>query len=375
MAYGPYAVGRKDGVVVFVPLAAPQDELEVEIYEVQSRYVKAKIIKILRPSPHRKDPACKYFGTCGGCDWQHLEDHYQSEQKRLLVIDFLEKAFRGHDAGFEFPQLKISQSPETFNYRNRVQLKYKAPRLGFYQRGTHDIVDIDSCPLLEPLLNQELPKLRKNLVAQKVSEVERLELFLTTEGKTSHSRAQNLKQAVGFSQVNLKVNDLILQSLKDSFADEAAFHLLEFYAGSGNFSFPLLETFARMRLTAVEWHAPSVQRAQDQLKSQNISPKKARFYSSAVENFLKRHRISPDDIVFLDPPRSGAVDYVMRTIAHSRPRRLLYLSCDPASLSRDLALLLRESKAPWTLVSAQAFDMFPQTHHVETLVELRPRDP
>jgi 23S rRNA (uracil1939-C5)-methyltransferase len=370
MAYGPYALGRKDGVVVFVPYAAPGDLVEVRVTEVQNRYLNAEIVKVLHASAQRKNPICPVFGKCGGCDWQHLSEATQREQKLKIVRDFLQKSFRDLSTGLDLKELQISASPNDFEYRNRVQLKYKDGRLGFYQRGTHSLVEIQSCPLLEKPLSEQIPKISADLKSQKKTDLERLELQLLKNGQVQTSLSENLIEAEGFSQVNESVNQMIIEALKSWLMQEESFFLDEYYAGSGNFSFPLLAAFPRMRLRAVEWHAKSVKIAQERLRLSHVSPKKARFYCAATEDFLRRHPIDPDSVVFLDPPRSGAHEFVIRTLAQSRPRRLIYLSCDPASLSRDLALLQKNSERPWKIARAQCFDMFPQTHHVETLIEL-----
>ena len=374
MAYGPYAVGRKDGVVVFVSLAAPGDLLKVKVTELFDRYMHAEIVEILRPSSQRRTPPCPVFGACGGCDWQHLAESSQLEQKRKIVQDILQKSLGDAGPDFERAPLEIFASPKSFHYRNRVQLKQRGGQLGYYKRATHEIVEINSCPLLETPLSEEISKLSKSLrkAPSGDSGVERIELSLMRDGSVQSSRAENPLLGEGFSQVNELVNQEILTTLKNWFSSENSFFLEEFYAGSGNFSFPLLESFPRMSLRAVEWHPKSVERAQKKLREAHISPKRARFFCASVESDLRRHAVNPDHVVFLDPPRSGAHEFVIRSLAFARPRRLIYLSCDPASLARDLKLLQKSSASPWRYVRAKAFDMFPQTHHVETLVELVP---
>lgn len=334
-------------VVVFVPYSAPGDQLKVKVSEIHKNYYIAEIHEILISSSSRTTPQCQSYGLCGGCNWQHLQYSEQLKQKENIVREQIEKT-----GAKDFRFLPIIPSPMPTHYRNKVQLKFENNVLGFYARKTHTVVTSENCILMEePLFSRHL-QLATDL-KEKKEPVNKIELSLTEEG---------------FSQVNRFVNELLQNELMSWLEDYTFQYFFDFYAGSGNFTFPIFKKNKKATFTAVELSHLSVQNAKNQIKKMNLPPAQLKFYQSDVEVFLKRNLIPSDSLILLDPPRAGCSDYVIRSIEKSKARAIFYISCDPSSLSRDLKKLIETSS--WKIKRVRSFDMFPQTHHVETLVEL-----
>lgn len=358
-------VARVDGFVLFVDFAAPGDRLLVEVIEVKKNHGFARIVEVASASSERKDPPCPVFGECGGCNWQHLADERQIHWKQTLVQEALAKAGRT-------PQnfLPIVQSPQAFRYRNRIQLKKRGPEVGYFASGSHRLVPIKDCPLAEDALVPAISAL-----ASQAPRPQRDEDFETWEISLTSSHQPQIKplnqRDLAFSQVNRFVNELLIKEVL-AWADESKFDAFwDLYSGAGNFTFPMIARFPQSSGLGVELSSSSIQEAQTQTQRLKISPKKLEFYRSDVALFLKRRAPPEGSLILLDPPRAGLDESVVEALAHSRAQTLLYISCNPMSLARDLSRL--ETKAPgrWTLTRARLFDMFPQTDHVETLVELK----
>jgi 23S rRNA (uracil1939-C5)-methyltransferase len=363
MAFGGDGIARHEGLVLFVALAAPGDELLVQITEKKKNFARAEIVEILSPGPSRIKPPCVYFGHCGGCNWQHLSYEGQLEQKEKIVREQL----REHLAHVVFEN--IEPSPQPLRYRNRIQLKYEQPRLGFYGRGTHEIVDIDDCLITEEALAKEIPPLKKSLSIGRKTAIPKIELLLKTSGEKEIVFEDSPFEGAGFSQVNRWQNEKLIATVLEWAATAPFTAIYDLYAGAGNFTFPLLQKFPTVKVIGVELNSKTVQLAQKRIADQSLSPKKIDFFLADVELFLKRTSLVDNALIVLDPPRAGCSENVLKYIEHQPISRLLYISCDPSSLARDLTRL-HSQKRPWRLVRAKPFDMFPQTDHVETLVEL-----
>lgn len=363
MAFGGDGIARHEGLVLFVALAAPGDELLVQITEKKKNFARAEIIEILSPGFSRIKPPCPYFGHCGGCNWQHLSYESQLEQKEKIVREQL----REHLAHVIFEDIEPSSQP--LRYRNRIQLKYEQPRLGFYARGSHEIVDIDDCLITEEALAKEILPLKKSLSAGRKTAIPKIELLLKTSGEKEIVFEDSPFEGVGFSQVNRWQNEKLIATVLEWAATAPFNSIYDLYAGAGNFTFPLLQKFPTTKVIGVELNSKTVQLAQKRIADQSLSPKKIDFFLADVELFLKRTSLTENALVILDPPRSGCSENVLKYLEHQPISRLLYVSCDPSSLARDLTRL-HSQKRPWRMVRAKPFDMFPQTDHVETLVEL-----
>lgn len=361
LSLGGNGIARHSGLVIFIPFSAPGDSLKIEITEVKKNFAEGRILEILMPSSFRTKPPCPVFGTCGGCNWQHLQYSEQLNQKQLILEEQLK--------GLIDPRLIeiIQPSPLEFRYRNRIQLKSKAGKVGFFKRGSHDIVDINDCPITLQEITAEIPKLRNNTDPNKLEK--RLELQLDRQGKVHLSNEDSPFEGEGFSQINEAQNQNLIRELVNWCKPIQFSQFIDLYAGAGNFTFPIFEAFPKAKITAVELHPKSVQIGREKLKTRSLSPKQIEFYLSDVENFLKRSLIPKDSLVLLDPPRIGCSENVIKYLAQQPLQRMFYISCNPSALRRDI-LRLKSFNSRWQILRAKPFDMFPQTDHIETLVEL-----
>jgi 23S rRNA (uracil1939-C5)-methyltransferase len=366
LSFGGDGIGRKDGLVYFVPLSAPGDLVKIQVTEKKKNFARAEVLEVLKPGPSRIKPACPVFGRCGGCTWQHVSYEEQLRQKQMIVEEQL-----GRSLGVDLKVQAIIPSPQQFRYRNRIQLKYDGKNIGFYARQSHDVIDIQDCPITEETLTAEIPGLKKTLSQKKAAAIPKIEVLLTSAGKVETVFEDSPFEGVGFSQVNTWQNKNLMTTVLDWMKGSSAETIYDLYAGAGNFSFPLLEQFPKSTIIGVELNDKSVRIAQNQIQSRNLSPHRMRFYLADVELYLKRTVLQEGSIVLLDPPRNGCSENTLRYLSQQKLQKIFYISCNPAALARDLERLRQWGS--WETIRVQPFDMFPQTDHVETLVELTRR--
>lgn len=368
---GGSGLSRYHGAVIFVPKSAPEDLLKVEITEAKKNFYFAKILKVIEPSPDRRTPPCPYFDDCGGCSWQHLTDESQLKFKHQLV----QEIFSQFNPEMALPSFEVFASPQNFRYRNRIQPKIQNSRIGFYGAGTHDLVEIADCLITEEKLMSAWPVFKKEMATKKIV-LGRYELYLDENEKPRWYETSEEKDSLGFSQVNRFQNDQLIEKLLqwcDDFPNKPG-RVLDLYAGSGNLSFPLSQAFKKAPVIAVEQHRGLALAARKKAEAQNLSPKKFEVFCADVTQFLKRFQLNKDDLVILDPPRTGTDPLVMKALAGAGIPRFIYVSCHPVTLARDLKvfydqaqLLQRKPRIEKLL----ALDMFPQTNHIELLSEVR----
>ena len=411
LAYGPYGVGRMDGKAVMIPDTAPGDKLVARLVESKERYAIGEVLRIIEPSPLRQTPPCPYVGRCGGCSWQHLQYETQLRAKQQSVADALRRI--GKLSDFELKPILAAQNP--FNYRRRIRLQAGAASgLGFFAAGSHSIVEIDSCLIADARLNAALAALRLWLgelnsameYVELVAGDEPNELVVVTQPADSfhasdESACERLigannsisglivqaragRKIYGRTLITVKLqDDLTLQVDADVFTQVNAdgnrqmierllaagnFHakdrVLELYCGAGNFTLPLAKQVAEV--TAVEGHRAAI--TSGELNAQRYRLENIRWQCADVPQAvarLKRQRQTFSKIV-LDPPRTGAKG-IEADLAALGAEMILYVSCNPTTLARDLAAL---TKHGYKLRSVQPIDFFPHTFHVESLALL-----
>jgi 23S rRNA (uracil1939-C5)-methyltransferase len=426
----------------FVSLAAPGERIIARVERTQKRAAFASLVRVIEPSTERIAPPCKFFGRCGGCDFQHLNYEAQLAAKKEIVRDCLRRIARIENP----PDFEIVPSPQQWNYRARARWQFDARRkiLGYYELASHRILDVDVCPLLTPPAQEQLNELRAKLKRGELpAEIDEIQIAVG-DGKANlamrrredvFTAEDELTQRIGteiyyfnaaaFFQTNhALLPSLIEEALRTARGDSA----LDLYCGVGLFTVPLARRFSKV--VGVEGASASVNCARRNLKAANLtnaaiinarvgawlnersqasSPKSqvaeksqgagvrkleteerlsAISSHSSVEANQKseiENRTSTNlglgtwdlglnrnlqfDFVLLDPPRTGADAETIDGLLQLRAPRIAYVSCDPATLARDLRLLL----SAYRLESIKAFDMFPQTHHVETIVHLAAR--
>jgi len=372
LAYGGDAVARYDGLAVFIPLAVPGERLRVGIVERKKSFARALIERVLEPSPSRREPPCEYFGDCGGCQLQHLSYEAQLEAKVGFVRDALERIGR-----IDWPHRIRILHGEEFGYRGRAQIKIdkEAGRIGFNRARSNVVCDIKSCPILLPELNEALRSLRPAADEADVGQVEMAagESAVSFAPAFADLPAGALRRTVRGAIYNFspstffQANPGLLGELIDEAVGEGSGELaIDLYAGVGLFTIQLARRFKRV--IGVESDREAISFAIKNLSANNIT--NVGFHATTAETWLAgsisaRSHNSPD-LVLLDPPRSGA-SAAIPLIATLKPSRIAYVSCDPATLARDLRVLI---DLGFRIGGLSVIDLFPQTYHVETVAQL-----
>ena len=374
---GGVGLAYAEGQTVFVSLAAPGDLARVRVESTRGRLAFASVAEVLEPSPARVVPPCPYFGRCGGGAFPPLCYEAQLAAKADIIRDCLRRV-----AHTEPPEeIPVEPSPEIWRYRSRARWQHDPRRrlLGYYERGSHRVCDVADCPVAAPPVNERLVRLRGLMQEGRLPQAPEFEAVAGDEGVAldpavePDDRREQVRRIGGetyrfdagcFFQINhALLEPLVAEGLRGTDAGGAT--ALDLYAGVGLFTLPLARRFRSV--VAVEGNPASADYARRNLSDASLP--NARVETSAVGQWLARHADEPGgaDFILLDPPRAGTEPEAVRGIVALRPRHVSYVSCDPATLARDLRALL---DAGYRIDSVRAFDMFPQTHHVETVVHL-----
>jgi 23S rRNA (uracil1939-C5)-methyltransferase len=371
-----YGLAFAERLTVFVSLAVPGDELTVRITDLKKRLAFAEIVEIKHLGARRVVPPCKYFGECGGCNFQQLDYTAQLAAKVEMLRDCLTRIGNIHYEA----SIPIIGSPHPMAYRSRARWHIdKAKRsLGYFHRNSHDVINIDVCAVLTPGLQSALEYTRESMAWDMLwSDNPQVEAASGEEGRISIYSAEIPEptaeltfsvrgetysfSAEAFFQANkFLVGDLIDTAVGDASGETA----LDLYAGVGLFAIPLARRFEEV--VAVEDDAAAVGFARKNIANAGLS--NVSVMARSVAGYLSDKPPAEPDLVLIDPPRSGTEDGVIQKIAALRPSRIVYVSCEPSILARDLKLL---TGAGYRIEKMTAIDLFPQTHHVETVVSLR----
>lgn len=368
-------LGFAEKLTVFVPLAAAGDIVAVRLRDVKKRIAFAEIVEIRQPGPQRISPPCQYYGTCGGCDFQHLHYEAQLAAKAAIIRDCLERIGKisvDHD-------ISVIPSPDQFGYRSRARWHVEAPTksIGFFRRDSNEIVDIAECPILTPVVNQGLAGLREDEEwGTYWSDTAEIELAEGDGGAVStvcterpDAPAEITSSVVGesftytaetFFQAN---RPMAAKLVENAIGGATGGTALDLYCGVGLFALPLARRF--QRVIGVEDNANAVHFAKK--NAANAGLENIEYFSQSVAGYLSSARGTAPDFVLLDPPRSGTEKQTIPAIIALRPKQISYVSCEPSILARDLRTLL---DGGYEIASITALDLFPQTHHVETVVRL-----
>ena len=354
----------------------PGEEVEAEVIRRRRDYVAARVIRVIESSPHRIEPPCSYFGSCTGCQWQHVDYDHQLRIKRDMVAQALDRA-GGFDASLVHPTLP---SPEEYGYRNhaRFTVGRRYGELGFVNRESRRFVVVDRCLLMHPWINDALA-----LLQRRCAETSQLSLrygvntgdflvqpALKTEevplasGQTHYRERLDGREfriaSSSFFQVNTEQAERILGLVKDGLRLSGRELVVDAYAGVGVFAIMLAPHAGQV--VAIEDSASAVRDAE--ANSGGID--NLRFLQGKTEEALARMEERPDGLI-LDPPRAGCHPAALEAVIRLAPERVVYVSCDPETLARDMAVLCG---GPYRLEGVQPVDMFPQTHHIECVATL-----
>lgn len=382
---GGLGIGYADGRTVLVGLAAPGDRLRVRLGGRRGKAWFGTIETVLEPSDDRVAPACPYFGECGGCDFQQLEYQAQLRAKVEAIRDCLRRI-----AGIPYDaEIPIAASPNQWHYRASVewQIDPASGAVGYFARDSHRVVDIAACPIADPALNEVLVEVRESSAINPPSA--RTEVRAVAGdgaiglGEPGDAEVQALSRTVGghvlgydprvFFQANPGILEPLVQEVLWATREPGDWTphgaALDLYCGIGLFTLPLAARYARV--IGVESDARTAEYAESNAREagyQNVRIRTATVETWLPPNAAHLGRIA---LVVLDPPRTGA-EAAMPAILKVAPNRIAYVSCDPATLARDIKILVAGG---YLLERVAAFDMFPQTHHVEIVAHLRrPRE-
>lgn len=411
VAFGGFGIGRVDNFVIFVPKAITGDIVRVRIYETKKRYAKGSILEIIKASSIRKEPECKYFDECGGCHFQNIDYNSELDIKLKCFLETLCKLTKDST-------IKISKSyvsPRYLNYRNKITLHSDGTKLGYFNYLSDKIVDILECKIAEDPINRKLNEIRSSLMSVTLNPIwgECQGVLKLSSQKTNIRATQSLKCG------NSKFSELVLRAAKDKcityfksseenkilrnidqddliFEDrigeykylqspETFFQVnrdvawemidlilklcnfsgktvLDLYCGTGFFSIPIAKR--AIRVLGIESDVKSVALAQKNSILNGVD--NCEFISGRVGESLAKltNQLKNFDVAIIDPPRFGCHESIPKYLTGLSVNRIFYISCNPATLARDI---LRFRKEGYELRDIILFDMFPRTYHIESL--------
>lgn len=369
-----YGLGFAEKLTVFVALAAVGDNLRIRVREKKGKVVFGEIIEILAPSPQRTKPGCQYFGVCGGCDFQQMTYEAQLEGKVTIIRDCLTRIGK---INYE-KEIAIIGSPHPYGYRARAQwhADTRKRKIGYFKRYSHEIVDVESCPILTPELQSTLAEFRSNLNwgefwAEKIEietasssnaiSVYSTELVEPTREVSFEALGERyFYNARSFFQGNPFLIEKLITLATENADGETA---LDLFCGVGLFSLPLARKF--QKVYGVEASEKAIDYARRNAENARLT--NVEFFAESTDDWFADNTEKDIDFVLLDPPRAGAERQTIEAILKLKPQQISYVSCDPATLARDLRLLTENL---YEIESITALDLFPQTHHIETIVRL-----
>jgi len=362
LAFGGEGVGRVDEFVVFVPFVITGETIEAEITEVKKNFARAKLLRVLTPSPERVAPECRYFGACGGCQYQHIGYAAQLRFKHKQIADLFERVGK-ISREVVAPVLPC---PSPYGYRNRIMIRSqwngpaKKLEIGFIRTDNKFVEDITECKIAEPALNEQITHVRANPPPKGG-----IKVVLRVQPENWEVPRDS------FFQNNFFLLPKLVETVKDFLQASGARHLIDLYCGVGFFGIEaagVVDSFV-----GVEYDQLAIAAARQNAASRKIN--NGEFVAAKVEVILPEllQKFSAEKTaVILDPPRKGCWPETLELLRQTRPAQVIYVSCHPATMARDLNILCAEGV--FELARVQPLDMFPQTQHVECVADLRRRN-
>jgi tRNA/tmRNA/rRNA uracil-C5-methylase (TrmA/RlmC/RlmD family) len=359
IAFGGEGVARINDFVVFIPFVLLGEEIEVEVTEVKKKFARARIVRVIQPSMHRVAPRCRFFGECGGCQYQHIDYPMQLELKHKQIVDLFERIGRFPGAVID----PLVPCPAPYGYRNRIMIRSQWDKtkqglnIGFIRHDNRLVVDLDECQIAEPALNQEIRRVRAHPPPKGGLKVV---LRVAPEGWQVPRDS--------FFQNNFHLLPRLIETARARIQTSRVRHLVDAYCGVGFFSVELsdlVESFVgieidRMAIEAARHNAAVRNRQNGEFVAGDVA--------GHLPLWLKRWTPAAT-AVLVDPPRTGCSRESLELLREHQPGQVIYVSCHPATLARDLNALCRDGV--YELVNVTPLDMFPQTQHVECVADLR----
>jgi tRNA/tmRNA/rRNA uracil-C5-methylase (TrmA/RlmC/RlmD family) len=341
VAFGGNGVGRSEGKAVFVPFTIDGERVSAKVVREKKNFAEAELRDVLQPSEHRATPRCPYFRRCGGCSYQHMSYEHQLAVKHRQVEQVLRRIGRIAEP----PMRPIIPSPRQYEYRNRVTVHAEDRTVGYYRRDEHRLIDVDHCPIASPEVNAQLTELRAR------------------RPRDGHYTLRAHSGPRVFEQTNDEVAAAMAELVER--LTPAGELLIDAYCGAGFFTKRLASKFARV--IGIEWDRYAVAAAQE-----NAAPTET-YIASDVDSEFDRQLRSGNHAktsVIVDPPATGLSATVRDSLLRHAPATVVYVSCNPSTLARDLGELQKR----FTIMSVTPLDMFPQTAEIECVVHLMPTD-
>jgi SAM-dependent methyltransferases related to tRNA (uracil-5-)-methyltransferase len=355
VAFGGKGVAREHGKAVFVPYTIEGELVSAEIVREKKQFAEAELVEVKQSSPNRVAPQCPYFGRCGGCAYQHISYEHQLAIKWRQVRDALRRIGKLKDV----PMRPIVSSPSHYAYRNRITVHAQESVIGFFRRDSHQLIDIKRCPISREEVNRALAELREQ-----------------KHVRDGHYTLRTTSEPRVFSQVNDDVAHALRNLIVDLIPPNRDL-LIDVYCGAGFFAKALLDKFER--IIGIDWDRFAIAAAKEN------ATEKETYIAGGVEEELQKvgtvhlnrpahdsnvqsgplKSIAPTTII-VDPPATGLSGAVRKAIIDLAPETLIYVSCNPPTLARDL----KELKQKFAINSVTPLDMFPQTAEIEVLVHL-----
>lgn len=361
VAFGGEGVGRHEGFVVFVPFVITGEVVEAEIIEIHRQFARAALIQVIQTSPLRTDPVCPKYTQCGGCQYQHIAYEHQLQIKHKQVKDLFERIGGQPSSVVE----RVVACPSPYGYRNRIMVRTqynrdtKAMNVGYLRHQSRLVVDVDSCPIAEPALNEKLQQVRvdpprKNGI--------KFTLRVFPEGWELPPDS--------FFQVNYHQLPNMVAAVEQQLRSAKVKHLIDAYCGVGFFSLSLAHTVDRF--TGVEVDKRAIESAR--LNAKHMGHQNGHFIEGTTEDHIQAlvdQHDAANTAIILDPPRKGCHQSILEVLIQAKPRQIIYVSCQPATLSRDIKTLC--DSGVFEVHKVIPLDMFPQTQHVECVTDIRLR--
>ena len=377
---GGDGLGRFEGIPIFVPRSAPGDRVRVRLFERKPDYGRAEILELLAAGPGRREPPCPHFARCGGCDLQHLEDGVQTRLKSEALLETLRRI-----SGVPVPEPSAVVTGQAWAYRLRTQLHTRGVHggfeVGYFARRSRDLVAVASCPVLAPPLEKELGTLARRLPDRAPS---RLDLACGDGAQVSYAPLVEglphgeLKRRIGSFEYRFDarcffqghaglLEELVEVVVGPSTGGSAA----DLYGGVGLFALPLARRYDRVVMVegdriATRFARKNARANFPDFTDSTVGGKGLAIVGQAVETWVAAGLAESFDRIVVDPPRDGLSAAVRRLLVERPPRRLTYVSCHPAALGRDL----RELSQVFAIESLVLLDLFPQTGHMEAVLQL-----
>ena len=344
IGFGGKGVGRVDGIACFVAGVIDSEKVQARIWKVKSRMMEGGLIDVIEPSPHRVEPPCPVFLKCGGCSYQHIDYPHQLSIKENQLREALRRL-----GGIDAPPVgEMIPSPEPYAYRNRITVHVKDGDIGFFAEGSNKVVPVEKCLIASGEVNEGFQDLRKS------------------RPQDGNYLIGEKKRYGGFRQVNNAVAEILKKTVRESVrpsGDAPAINelLVDAYCGAGFFAHELQSLFTKV--IGIERSIASVAMA-----SRQAAPNEE-YLAGDVEQMIHAALSagsSNGTVLLLDPPSEGLADQVTETILEIPPARIVYVSCNPATLARDAKRLTVLSNR-YRIIQVTPLDMFPQTAEIESV--------